>query len=79
MDSGVLIRLSASRAQGNQREEIHSVYDWVRENIHPDDQRVIAQKLDDHINNRSPQFESEQRVRVGNGRWIWVLVRGKIV
>lgn len=79
MDSGVLIRLSATRAQGNQREEIHSVYDWVRENIHPDDQRLIAQRLDDHINNRSPQFESEQRVRVGNGRWIWVLVRGKIV
>ena len=79
MDSGVLIRLSASRAQGNQREDIHSVYDWVRENIHPDDQRVIAQKLDDHINNRSPLFESEQRVRAVNGQWIWVLVRGKIV
>ncbi|MFZ1724014.1 MAG: EAL domain-containing protein [Dokdonella sp.] len=79
MDSGVLVRLSASRAQGNQREEIDSVYDWVRENIHPDDQRVIAQKLDDHINNRAPLFESEQRVRVGRDRWIWVLVRGKIV
>ncbi len=79
MDSGVLIRLSASRAQGNQREDIHSVYDWVRENIHPDDQRILAQKLDDHINNRAPLFESEQRMRVDNGQWIWILVRGKIV
>ncbi len=79
MESGVLIRLSASRARGNQHEEIHSVYDWVRENIHPEDQRVIAQKLNDHINNRAPLFESEQRMRIDNGRWIWVLVRGKIV
>jgi diguanylate cyclase (GGDEF)-like protein/PAS domain S-box-containing protein len=79
MDSGVLVRLSAARTQGGQREEIHSVYDWVRENVHPDDQRAIAQRLDDHINNKTPLFESEQRVHIRNGRWIWVLARGKIV
>ena len=79
MDTGVLIRTGASRSQGSQREETHSVYDWVRENIHPDDQRVIAQKLDEHIQDKSPQFESEQRVRAPNNKWIWVLVRGRIV
>ncbi len=56
-----------------------AVYDWVRENVHPDDQRAIAQQLDDHINDKSPLFESEQRVRMRNGTWIWVLARGKIV
>jgi diguanylate cyclase (GGDEF)-like protein/PAS domain S-box-containing protein len=79
MESGVLIRLSANRAQGRQQEEVHSVYDWVRENVHADDQRTIAQRLDDHINNKSELFESEQRVRMRNGSWIWVLARGKIV
>ena len=64
MDTGVLVRLSAARTQGSQREEIHSVYDWVREHVHPDDQRVIAQRLDDHINNKAALFESEQRVRI---------------
>ncbi len=79
MDSGVLTRLSAARSLGKQQEEIHSVYDWVRENVHPDDQRAIAQRLDDHIHNKAPLFESEQRVRMRNGAWIWVLARGKIV
>ncbi|HET9033108.1 MAG TPA: EAL domain-containing protein [Dokdonella sp.] len=79
MDSGVLTRLSAARSLGKQQEEIQSVYDWVRENVHPDDQRSIAQRLDDHINNKAPLFESEQRVRVRGGDWIWVLARGKIV
>ena len=79
MDSGVLTRLSAARSLGKQQEEIHSVYDWVRENVHPDDQRAIAQRLDDHINNKSSLFESEQRVRMRGGAWIWVLARGKIV
>ncbi|HOX71819.1 MAG TPA: EAL domain-containing protein [Dokdonella sp.] len=79
MDSGVLVRLGAARTHERQREEIHSVYDWVREKVHPDDQRAIAQRLDDHISNKVPLFESEQRVRMANGRWIWVLARGKIV
>ncbi|MGB0132491.1 putative bifunctional diguanylate cyclase/phosphodiesterase, partial [Dokdonella sp.] len=39
----------------------------------------IAQHLDDHISNKSSLFESEQRVRVGDDKWIWVLARGKIV
>ncbi|WP_175497970.1 EAL domain-containing protein [Dokdonella immobilis] len=79
MDSGVLVRLSAARTQASQREEIHSVYDWVREHVHPDDQRAIAQRLDDHISNKVALFESEQRVRVRKDKWIWVLARGKIV
>ncbi|MEO7936102.1 MAG: EAL domain-containing protein [Dokdonella sp.] len=79
MDSGMLIRLNAARLQSKQHEEIHSVYDWVRENVHPDDQRAIAQRLDDHIHGKVPLFESEQRIKLRNGQWIWVLARGKIV
>ena len=79
MDTGVLTRLSAAPTPARQREVIHSVYDWVRESVHPDDQRAVAQHLDDHISNKAPLFESEQRVRSGNGKWIWVLARGKIV
>ena len=79
MDSGVLTRLGATRASGGRREERHLVYDWVRDNIHPDDQRAIAQRLDDHLNKKVPIFESEQRIRAGHGAWIWVIVRGKVV
>ncbi|WP_440225173.1 EAL domain-containing protein [Dokdonella sp. MW10] len=78
MDSGVLVRLGADR-RGNQREDAASVYEWVRGHVHPDDQRAIAQRLDDHITGKASLFESEQRVRVRDGEWIWVLARGKIV
>ena len=79
MDSGVLVRLGTARTHAKQREEIHSVYDWVREHVHPDDQRAIAQRLDDHTSGKTALFESEQRVSIRKGSWIWVLVRGKIV
>jgi diguanylate cyclase (GGDEF)-like protein/PAS domain S-box-containing protein len=79
MDTGVLVRLGTARTHAKQREEIHSVYDWVREHVHPEDQRAIAQRLDDHISGKTALFESEQRVSVRKGSWIWVLVRGKIV
>ncbi|MEO8010816.1 MAG: diguanylate cyclase, partial [Dokdonella sp.] len=79
MDSGVLVRLSATRAHGSQREQTLSVYDWLRSNVHPDDQRVIAERLDAHITGKSTLFESEQRMRTAGDEWMWVLVRGKIV
>ncbi len=79
MDSGVVVRLSANRTQGTQRQQSLSVYDWLRDSVHADDQRVIAERLDDHITGKAPLFESEQRVRTPEGDWMWVLVRGKIV
>jgi len=80
MDSGALVLLSADRTRGSQREDSLSVYDWLRTNVHVDDQRPIAQRLDDHITGKASLFESEQRVRMGGGeQWIWVLARGKIV
>ena len=79
MDSGALLLVSADRSQGMQREQSLSIYDWLRSNVHVDDQRAMAQRLDDHITGRTSLFESEQRVRVGDGEWIWMLVRGKIV
>ena len=79
MDSGALVVLSADRLRGSQREEKLSVYEWLRTSVHADDQRMIAERLDDHITGKAALFESEQRARLPNGRWIWMLARGKIV
>lgn len=47
--------------------------------VHPDDvSRVTAARqaaLDGHV----AQFESEHRLRHRDGRWIWMLVRGRVV
>ncbi len=79
MDSGELAVLSADRSLGSQREQTLSVYEWLRTSVHGDDQRMIAQRLDDHITGKSALFESEQRVQLADQSWIWMLARGKIV
>lgn len=79
MDSGSLTVLSADLTRGSQREQKILIYDWLRTYVHADDQRAMAQRLDDHITGRTALYESEQRVRIGDGEWIWMLVRGKIV
>ncbi len=47
--------------------------------VHPDDFRRFVQTLTDHLENRTPCFELEYRLRTGSGDWIWVLDRGRVV
>jgi PAS domain S-box-containing protein len=46
--------------------------------VHPDDWPRVEQRLSDHFEGRSAEFESEHRVRTKSGDWIWVLARGKV-
>jgi len=79
MDSGALTVLNADVTRGSQREQKFLIYDWLRTYVHADDQRAMAQRLDDHITGRTALYESELRLRIGSDEWIWMLVRGKIV
>jgi PAS domain S-box-containing protein len=46
--------------------------------VHPDDWPALQRALDDHLAGRTPDFQSEHRVRAAGG-WRWVLARGKVV
>ncbi len=50
-----------------------------QEMVHPDDWPVIHAALDPHLQGSSTAYESEHRMRHKDGRWIWILDRGKVM
>ena len=51
--------------------------DW-RNRIHPDDAQAVTAELKRHFRGESRYFECEHRIRHRDGRWVWVLDRGKV-
>lgn len=47
--------------------------------VHPDDMPETTNRLQAHLEGRSPIFEIEQRLQMKSGTWKWVLTRGKLV
>jgi PAS domain S-box-containing protein len=46
--------------------------------IHPEDEAVVRRGIGALLAGHAPAFEAELRVRRADGRWIWVLDRGRI-
>lgn len=46
--------------------------------IHPSDLVVSEALLKQHFARRTPYFDCEVRMRHKDGRWVWVLVRGRV-
>jgi PAS domain S-box-containing protein len=57
---------------GNSSEE------WSRR-IHPDDLPSVMHENQACIDGRSDQFVAEFRMRAKDGRWVWILDRGRVV
>jgi PAS domain S-box-containing protein len=51
---------------------------WIKL-IHPDDLASVNAALESHLKGQAPTYECEHRVRHQNGRWLWLLDRGKVV
>jgi two-component system sensor kinase FixL len=47
--------------------------------IHPDDLPAVMTRLHAHVAGLEPGYEVECRLRTKDGRWVWVLDRGKVV
>ena len=47
--------------------------------VHPDDVASAARLLVDHLRGMTPLYECEYRLRRKDGRYLWTLVRGKVV
>jgi PAS domain S-box-containing protein len=47
--------------------------------LHPDDRPSVERALADHLEGRTPQYVSEQRLRTRGGGWKWILDRGRVV
>lgn len=47
--------------------------------VHPDDWAYVKEVLDAHLEGRCEHYETEHRLRAKDGRWVWILDRGRIV
>jgi diguanylate cyclase (GGDEF)-like protein/PAS domain S-box-containing protein len=61
---------------GYAEDELNSSPDWHKL-VHPEDLARVSQLLREHINGRSPIFESVHRLRHRDGEWRWVQSRAK--
>ncbi|MBB4120285.1 PAS domain S-box protein [Martelella radicis] len=64
---------------GYRRNEIADSGDHWLDYIHPDDVERARTADADHIRGEAPFFEEEFRMRHKDGRWIWILDRGRVV
>ena len=64
---------------GFSQEELEPVLRTWESRIHPDDLAETLEALQDHMEGRSPFYESEHRLLNKSGEWIWVLDRGKVM
>lgn len=64
---------------GYQENEIGSTIDEWEKRIHPEDKKKVVLDLHSHFNSKSPVFINEHRVLCKNGKYKWVLSRGKVI
>ncbi len=60
----------------------HEITDRIEDSytrVHPDDLAGVQAAISDHFENRTPSYAVEHRLRCKDGRYIWVLSRGKVV
>ena len=47
--------------------------------VHPDDLPAVQEVLQAHLDGRTEYYETEHRVRHKDGRWIWILDKGRVI
>ena len=64
--------------RGYRPDEIRPHVDSWTTGIHAADRPKVAKALDEYFAGRTPEYESEHRVRTKDGDWIWILDRGRV-
>ena len=59
--------------------EFEASFDTWRLLLHPQDAQRAQGVIDTHLRGETPAYEFEHRLRHKDGRWIWILSRGKVV
>ena len=64
---------------GCQPSELQLSYDEWEQHIHPRDLAAVRDALRAHLDQRTPCYQTEYRLRRKDEDWIWVLLRGKVI
>lgn len=80
LDSGELFLSERWKSMlGYRADEISDRHTEWESRIHPDDQQLVRQEIDKHLDGLSPLFQVEFRIRCQDQRYRWMLARGKAV
>ncbi|WP_454062081.1 PAS domain-containing sensor histidine kinase [Candidatus Nitrospira salsa] len=60
-------------------DELDGRFDSWKQCLHPQDLASVLQNLHDHLDNLTPIYQTEYRLRMKNGNWKWILDTGKVV
>lgn len=47
--------------------------------LHPEDKTAVNRALNEHLEGRTPYYETEHRLKSRKGEWVWVQNRGRVV
>lgn len=47
--------------------------------VHPEDREPVLRALAEHVEGNTTHFEAEHRLRHKDGRWVWILTKGKVI
>ncbi len=47
--------------------------------LHPEDKTAVNHALNEHLEGRTPYYETEHRLKSRKGEWVWVQNRGRVV
>ncbi len=64
---------------GYEYDEMDRQFHCLDQFIHPDDKAEVWEKLQRHLDGKSPSYDSEHRLKTKYGDWVWIQDRGKVV
>ena len=75
----VLLNAAWSEMLGGPGVETRTTVDALMKLIHPDDLQASVAASMETVQGKRQAYSHEHRVRTNDGRWIWILSRGKVV
>lgn len=60
-------------------EEVSMHMAFFKAIAHPDDFPILFQRIQEHVEHKTPFFEIELRLKAKGGSWRWVLNRGRVI
>ncbi|MGE5295257.1 MAG: response regulator [Solirubrobacterales bacterium] len=64
---------------GCERSELEPHLSSWKRLIHAEDLPQVQSTLEAHLQNHTPSYEAEYRIRHKSGRWVWVLDKGRVI
>jgi PAS domain S-box/diguanylate cyclase (GGDEF) domain len=79
LNGGMFFFQRTKEILGFGNDEMGNSFEMWKSLIHPDDADMVMNELNKHLENMTPYYKCEYRVKAKDGRYKWILSRGKAV